>query len=183
MTTRPGPSGAADAEIRKALQEALHAGLQQWQLRTGHTLQFWLRGYCACFAETLATLLGKPASLGSVLANDGNVHHVVVVLGDLVIDARGVGTKESLLAEINSEAQARNYLLRAIDVVPFEFEHGHFLKACDDSELRALRACLNTPAIHRVRHRARIFSSSKKSGEPVKTEGARPTRNPRPKDG
>jgi len=118
MTTKLNLFGAPDAYTIKALEEALSVALQKWRLTSGHTLQYWLRGYCACFATTLLRFIGKPATLGSVLANDGIVHHIVVTLGDLTIDARGVNTKESLLAEINREAETHRYSLRAIDVIP-----------------------------------------------------------------
>src|SRR5439155_15853386 len=95
-------------------------------IATRHTIGFWLRGYCASFARVLAEFIGNPASLGSVLANDGHVHHVVVVLGELVIDARGVNTNESLIEQINREAADGGDLLRATDVIQFQPEHENF---------------------------------------------------------
>jgi hypothetical protein len=127
------------------MRQALSAALQEWQLETGHTLRYWLRGYCSCFATTLVTFIGEPASLSSVVASDGNVHHIVVALYDLVIDARGVNTKKSLLAEINREAEANGSSLRAVDVIPFESQHERLLRECPGGQARALKACFNTP--------------------------------------
>jgi len=150
---------ASEAEISKGFHEALRAALQRWQLETGHALRFWLRGYCACFAATLVKFIGEPASLSSVVASDGNVHHIVVVLCDLVIDARGVNTRKSLLAEINREAEASDSSLRAVDIIPFELQHERLLKECPDNEAKTLRACLNTPAMRCIRRRIRIVAS------------------------
>jgi hypothetical protein len=153
MTTRLSPTTGPNADISEALEEAVSFALQKWRLVSGHTSQYWLRGYCACFATTLLRFIGKPAGLGSALANDGIVHHIVVTIGDLTIDARGVNTRESLLAEINREAEAHRHSLRAVEVVPFELEHARLLKDCPENELRKLRTCFNSTAIRNIRHR------------------------------
>src|SRR3990172_1147853 len=79
MTTKLSHSPVSEAEIRQPLEEVLRTALQKWQLETGHTSRYWLHGYCASFASVLVKLMGESARLGSVLASDGNVHHVVVV--------------------------------------------------------------------------------------------------------
>jgi hypothetical protein len=156
MMTRPKHLGASEADIGRALDEALNVGLKNWQRETRHTLQYWLRGYCASFARVLVEFMGRPARLASVLANDGNVHHIDVVLGGLTIDARGVNTEQSLVSEINREAEANDYSLRAVGVIPFELEHSHFLKECAGTHLRKLKACFNTPVMRRLRRRIRM---------------------------
>lgn len=89
--------------------------------------------------------------------SDGIVHHVVVEIGHLVIDARGVNTRESLVNEINREADLYRDPLRAVEIIPFEFEHGRLLKTCEEKELRVLRACLNIPAMHDVRRQIKRY--------------------------
>src|SRR6266511_4143452 len=100
MTTSNKYPRATDGDVRKKFDVALHIALFHWQLGTGQTLRPWLYGYCGEFAKIVANFVGGSAELGSVLANDGRVHHMVAVVGNLVIDARGVNTKDSLIAEI-----------------------------------------------------------------------------------
>lgn len=160
MTIRSSTTVVLDADIRNALENALRAALNRWRFVSSHTLQYWLRGYCLCFAKTLLKFMGEPASLGSVLANDGAVHHVIVTLGDLAVDARGVNTKASLLSEINLRAETHKDPLRAVDIIRFESAHALLLKRCPESEARKLRTCLDTPAMRDVRHRTRIVPPS-----------------------
>lgn len=161
MTTDVQTAQASGAEFGVIFDAALHAALQRWQLETGRTLRHWLEGHCTGFAETLAGFLGKPACLASVLASDGNVHHVVVMLGDLVIDARGVNTSESLIAQINREATACGSSLKALAVIPFQREHAELLKEPSKSQLRMLRGCISTPAMRRVRREARRLAAKR----------------------
>jgi len=147
---------ASGIEHRASLDVELRAALRQWESDTGHTARYWFNGYCADFAKTLAKFFGKPARLASVRASDGNVHHVVVVLGNLVIDARGVNTKESLVAAINQEAAAGSSSLMAVDVISFEREHAQLLKECSTSQLRKLKAYFNTPGMQKIRRQTRM---------------------------
>lgn len=148
VTSKLNCLSASEAEIGRSLDQALHTVLQKWQSETGHTLRYWLRGYCASFASVLAKSLGKSASLGSVLASDGNVHHIVVVFGSLVIDARGINTEQSLLSEINREATAHHHPLKAVRVIPFKPRHARFLKECPETEIGKLKACFKRNPAH-----------------------------------
>ncbi len=165
-SSRPISSLVSEDEVSKALDQALSDALQRWQLATGRRLRCWIRGYCAGFVSTLAKFLGGPATLGSVLGDDGIVHHVVVTLGDLAIDARGVHTKESLLAKINREAESHNYSLRAVNVIPFELGHACFLKEYPESDLKELRASLSTPAMRHIRRRIGVVAPDRIRGRP-----------------
>ena len=148
---------AFEVVINQSLDKAIRAALQKWQFETGHTLRYWRQGYCASFALVLAEFMGKSARLGSVLASDGNVHHIVVVLGSLVIDARGVNTEQSLLSEINREADTHSYSLKAVRIIPFKLEHARFLKECPEKQIGKLKACFNVRVIHRICRRFKAF--------------------------
>ena len=135
----------------KRLNDALQDALLHWQLGSRQTIQLWLRGYCAEFAKLIAKIIGLPAALGSVLASDGNVHHIVVLLGGIVIDARGVSTKNSLISAINRTAKCHHDSLRAVAVVRFEREHEHSMKTCPARCVRELMSYLKSSEMMEVR--------------------------------
>jgi hypothetical protein len=138
-------------QTKKSLNNALQNALLGWQLGSRQTIQFWLRGYCAEFAKLIATIIGPHAALGSVLASDGNVHHIVVLLGGIVIDARGVNTKNSLISVINRTAQCHRDSLRAVAVIRFEREHEHLMKTCPARCINELMSYLRSPEMMEVR--------------------------------
>jgi hypothetical protein len=136
---------------QKSLNNALQNALLRWQLGSRQTIQLWLRGYCAEFAKLIAKIIGPPAELGSVLANDGNVHHIVVLLDGIIIDARGVNTNNSLISEINRTAKYHHDAIRAVAVVRFEREHERSMKTCPARDANELMSYLKSPEMMELR--------------------------------
>lgn len=155
MTTKDACLECTDQHLRRTLDDALRDALCSWQLCNRHTLRPWLRGYCGDFAEVVAKFFGEPASLQSVVATDGCVHHIVASVGKLVIDARGVNTRESLIAEINRVAVVHFDSLNAVEIIPFEPEHIELFKSCPARWKKNLARHLNTPKLRHAREMVR----------------------------
>lgn len=149
--TKTGVAIKTPMTARDDFDSALQFALTQWQLASKHTLGFWLRGYCMTFATVITSFLGKSASLSCVLASDGNAHHVIVLFQQHVIDARGLSTPESLIANINRSAVASGNMLKANSIIPFTAEYAANFKVCPPSDARCLTRFINTVEMRRVR--------------------------------
>ena len=137
--------------VKEHLDQGLRNALLSWQVRTCYSLSYWLRGHCASFAAALAKFIGNRAQLLSVLANDGNVHHIVVVVGDILMDARGIHTTSSLLDKVNREAQLTGCSLRAVRVIPCETGHLAEMKDTPRHITKELTRSLNAKEMRQAR--------------------------------
>jgi hypothetical protein len=124
------------------LNQLVHIALSRWCAITGWTSRYWLRGYCASFAETLRRHLGSAAHLASVVANDAVVHHIVVRFGEIVIDAEGACAPKALLDRLNRQSQLYASPLRALRMIPFESEHVADIASAPEAAQKVLLRCL-----------------------------------------
>ena len=128
-------------EVAK-LNQFIHIALCRWCSITGYTSRYWLRGYCASFADTLQQHLPSTAQLASVIANDAQVHHIVVRFGEFAIDAQGACAANALLDRLNRESQLCDSPLRAVALIPFRLKHTADMPSAPESIRKILCRCL-----------------------------------------